>query len=117
MDYEISIENVAEQLNTTTAFVRNAIQQHSGKKYKDYLIFLRIEYAKKLLASDHLTVAETCQKVGYTNISYFIKAFKNQTGVTPANYKNGNWMENFWFHSAATLIILQIQRFIIIKIL
>lgn len=90
MDYEISIENVAEQLNTTTAFVRNAIQQHSGKKYKDYLIFLRIEYAKKLLASDHLTVAETCQKVGYTNISYFIKAFKNQTGVTPANYKNGN---------------------------
>ena len=87
-NYELSIENVAKDLQTTTAFVRNSIQEHTGKNYKDYLISLRMEYAKKLLVSDRLSVAETCQKVGYTNISYFIKAFKNLTGVTPANYKN-----------------------------
>lgn len=87
-DYELSIEYIAAEFQTNTAFVRNSIQQHTGKNYKDYLIYLRMEYAKKLLVNDHLTVAQTCQAVGYTNISYFIKAFKSQTGVTPANYKN-----------------------------
>lgn len=87
-DYSLSIDSVAGQFQTTAAAVRRAVQEHTGKNYKDYLIHLRMEYAKKLLTTDRLTVAETCQKVGYTNISYFIKAFKQQTGVTPANYKN-----------------------------
>ncbi|MFR8034176.1 MAG: helix-turn-helix domain-containing protein [Lachnospiraceae bacterium] len=90
-DYELSIENVAKQFQTNTAFVRSSIQEHTGKHYKDYLIYLRMEYAKKLLVNDRLSVAQTCQQVGYTNISYFIKAFKNHTGVTPANYKNSLW--------------------------
>lgn len=90
-DYELSLDRVANQFQTTAAVVRSAIREHTGSYYKDYLIGLRMEYAKKLLARDRLTVAETCQKVGYTNISYFIKAFKNQTGLTPANYKNRLW--------------------------
>lgn len=88
MNYELSIELVASELNTSTAFVRSSIQTHTGRSYKDYLIYLRMEYAKKLLAEEGLTVAETCQRIGYTNISYFIKLFKSQTGVTPANYKH-----------------------------
>ncbi len=88
-DYELSIEKVAEVLKTNTAFVRTAVREHTGKNYKDYLIFLRIDYAKDLLVKEKMTVAEVCQKVGYSNISYFIKAFKACTGVTPANWRRG----------------------------
>lgn len=87
--YELSMEGVAQVCGVSPAFVRTAVQKHTGRSYKDYLIELRMEYAKKLLAEEGLTVAETCQRVGYSNISYFIKAFKAQNGVTPANYKNG----------------------------
>ena len=87
--YDLSMEGVAQACGVSPAFVRTAVQKHTGRSYKDYLIELRMEYAKKLLAEEGLTVAETCQRVGYSNISYFIKAFKAQNGVTPANYKNG----------------------------
>lgn len=51
-------------------------------------MFLRIEYAKKLLMQEEdMTVAQICQKVGYSNIPYFIKLFKEMTGMTPAKYK------------------------------
>lgn len=86
-DYDISIESVAERMNTNVPAVRNAIKEYADKNYKDYLIYLRMEYAKELLVKEKLTVAETCQKIGYGNISYFIKAFKEHTGVTPAYYK------------------------------
>ncbi len=88
MDYDMSIDKVARDLATNTAFVRKAIHDHTGKTYKDYIIQLRIEYAKNLLVRDQLTVAETCQKVGYGNISHFIKVFKSITGKTPANYRD-----------------------------
>lgn len=87
-DYDLSIENVAREMNTTIVSVRNAVRKHSGKSYKDYIVFLRMEYAKELLTKQRLTVAETGQRVGYGNISYFIKIFKEHTGVTPANYRS-----------------------------
>ena len=67
--------------------VRKAINNQTGKLYKDYLMYLRIEYAKILLLQENMTAEEVCQKVGYSSISYFTKLFKKETGVTPAKYK------------------------------
>lgn len=86
-DYDISLEGVAEIFCVNTTTVRQAVLKYSDKTYKDYIIFLRIEYAKKLLHEQHLTIAEICQKVGYTNISYFIRLFREVLGVTPAKYR------------------------------
>ena len=86
-EYDISIENVAASLNTSTDAVRQAVLKYTGKMYKDYLIYLRIEYAKVLLKHENIPVAELCQKVGYGNVSYFIKLFREITGVTPAKYR------------------------------
>lgn len=86
-EYDISIENVADALRVSTAAVRQAVLTHTGKRYKDYLIYLRMEYAKVLLRQEDLSVAELCQKVGYGNISHFIKLFRETTGVTPAKYR------------------------------
>ena len=86
-EYDLSIDKTATDLNTSTAMVRRAILKYTGKLYKDYLISLRIAYAKELLLRENMTVAEICQKVGYGNISYFIKLFKEINGVTPAKYR------------------------------
>ena len=86
-DYDLSIENVADTLHTSTAAVRAAIFKYTGKMYKNYLIYLRIEYAKQLLSSEDITIAETCRKIGYSNLSYFTKLFKETTGITPTQYQ------------------------------
>jgi len=60
----------------------------TGKTYKDYVVGLRMEYAKQLLQSGDLSVAEISMMVGYSSVSYFIRIFKEETGVTPAKYMN-----------------------------
>ena len=93
-DYDLSMEKVAVDLGTTTAFVRKAVKEKTGNSYKDYLIYLRIEYAKGLLEKGKLTVAEVCENVGYGNISYFIKVFRETTGMTPAVWRDQQpWAE------------------------
>ena len=55
--------------------------------YKEYLTKLRIEEAKKLLVQEEISVNDVCQRVGYINVSYFIKIFQKYTGVTPTRYR------------------------------
>lgn len=88
-DNDISIESVASALDTTTAAVRHAIQNQAGMTYRDYIIYLRIEYAKRLLRTEDISINEVCLKTGYLNVSYFIQLFKKQTGVTPLRFRAG----------------------------
>jgi len=86
-EYDITLESVAAKLQTSTSAVRQAVLKYSGKMYKDYLISLRIDYAKELLLKENMTVDEICQEVGYSSISYFTRLFKDFTGMTPAKYR------------------------------
>lgn len=86
MEYDISIEIIAENLGVSTATVRDAVLKATGKMYKDYLVCLRMEYAKTLLQEGELSVAEVSNAVGYSSVSYFIRLFKNMQGTTPAKY-------------------------------
>lgn len=90
MEYDISMESVSKMLNVKPDVVRNSIMQHTGKNYKEYVLFLRMEEAKRLLTEDCLSVEETSRRLGYANASYFIKLFKKAHGVTPAEYKSIN---------------------------
>ncbi|MBR5683753.1 MAG: substrate-binding domain-containing protein [Ruminococcus sp.] len=66
--------------------------QHIYKKYVDVsfnsdVISARIALAERLLVSTNLNVCEVAEKCGYTEQSYFMKLFKNKTGMTALEYK------------------------------
>jgi len=86
MEYDLSLERLAEEFNMSANYLSRLIKHVAGENYKDYVISLRVSYAKRLLKEGY-TVAETCNKVGYINVSHFIKTFKKETGFTPADYK------------------------------
>ena len=52
-----------------------------------YVVIQRIEYAKELLKSGYMSVGETAKLCGFSDICYFSKVFKTETGKTPAEYK------------------------------
>lgn len=43
---------------------------------------MRIEKAKNMLMQG-MSVAETAEQLGYTNVYHFIRQFKQITGITP----------------------------------
>lgn len=87
-DYNISIEGIAEKMHVNTELVRQTVLRSTGKMYKDYLTCLRIQYAKNLLKDRNLDLTMICQKVGYANVSYFIRVFRERTGITPSKFRN-----------------------------
>lgn len=47
----------------------------------------RMERAQILLATSNTSVNQIASKLGFHDVSYFIKAFKKLTGMTPTQYK------------------------------
>lgn len=84
---KFSIFEVAEHFGIPDRNVGIIVKKITGKTYKEFIIYLRIERAKVLLTEKNYTVAQTGEDVGYSNISYFIKLFRNTTGYTPGEYK------------------------------
>jgi len=59
----------------------------TGKTLVEYLNSYRIKCARALLVSGD-TVFESARKSGFTNMSYFTRIFKRQTGKLPSEIKN-----------------------------
>ena len=52
-----------------------------------YLQHVRIEKAKVLLRESHMSIEAIARQVGYNDIRYFKQLFKNETNVTPKEYR------------------------------
>jgi transcriptional regulator GlxA family with amidase domain len=67
-------------------FVRR-FKQATGDSPLMYLQKLRIAAAKRLLESDHRTVQEISDAVGYQDVAFFRDLFHRHTGVSPSAYR------------------------------
>ena len=52
-----------------------------------YIVGRRVDRAESLLEAGGLTVAETAELCGFSDVYYFSKVFKRETGVTPGKWK------------------------------
>ena len=52
-----------------------------------FIIMLRINKAKELLADETLSMANISEQCGFRNQYYFSKTFKAATGITPSEYR------------------------------
>ncbi len=90
LSYDMSLNKITEEFDVSIYTLSKLFKEYTGLGFKEYLIEIRMEKAKELLATGQLTVGEIAQMVGYSNTSHFIKTFKNVKGVTPEQYRKTN---------------------------
>jgi len=88
-DSGLTLEAMAQALQTSPAYLSRMIKQELGTTFNSYLTQLRIRRASRLLISTELTVAEIAEQVGYETQHYFSTAFKRATGLSPLQYRKG----------------------------
>ena len=96
LDGDISLSSTAEALGISTKQVSRLLRMEVDMTFKEYLLHLRMSAAQDFLREEGLSIAETAGRVGYFNISHFIKCFKAYTGMTPGEWKklsSGRTME------------------------
>lgn len=84
---ELSVTNLCELGNYTEKNLYRKIKKLTGQSTVEYIRSIRLKKAALLLQNGNFTVSETMYMVGFSNTSYFSKAFCLQFGKTPKEYQ------------------------------
>lgn len=80
----LKVSDVARELCTNRLYVSQAINDHMGVSFSDYINHKRIEYAIQLMKEHpEMPIVEVSAQVGYTSDKSFFRNFKKITGRTP----------------------------------
>lgn len=87
IETDISMPQVAEQLQMSYATFRHMFKKYTGLSPAQYFINLRIHRAKELLRSTDLSVKAITYRLHFENPEYFSTLFKRRTGLKPSEFK------------------------------
>jgi AraC family transcriptional regulator of arabinose operon len=79
-----SMEAMAEQAQLSTRYFAQKFKQVMGCSVEQYLIRTRIERAVHLLRYNGMNATEVAEALGYKDLSFFSRQFKQVSGKTPS---------------------------------
>jgi AraC family transcriptional regulator of adaptative response/methylated-DNA-[protein]-cysteine methyltransferase len=84
-----SLEEVAEKVHVSPFHFQRMFTDWAGVSPKKFLQYLSIEYAKRLLKDEQVTLFEASHETGLSGTGRLHDLFINIEGMSPAEYKNG----------------------------
>ena len=84
----LSLNLLAEKVYFTPRYLSAIFIEENGYGINNYIKKVRMEKATELLLGTNMKVNDICQKVGYSNLSYFCKSFAEEYGITPDKFRN-----------------------------
>lgn len=81
-----SVETLAEQLRISRTSLHRKLKVHTDQSATEFIRFVRLKKALKMLKSGNYTIDEISYNVGFNTPSYFSQSFKKQFGKSPKEY-------------------------------
>lgn len=84
---EISLESVSVMLGFDPSYFCRIFKTATGATFTEYLNFVRICKAEKMLARTNNSILEISETVGFSSVSYFNRVFKKYRNCSPRGYR------------------------------
>jgi len=84
---EVSVTELARHCGTSERSLLRHFRSHHGITPLAHIQHLRVERAKALLETTHLSFEEIVERCGYSDSASFRKLFKRATAITPGDYR------------------------------
>lgn len=85
----LTLDSLAEKLDTNRTYVSRAINAFSGKTFVNYLNTYRINEAVKLISEpgSQINAKQLAEDLGYASVNVFYQVFQRETGLSISRYK------------------------------
>jgi AraC family transcriptional regulator len=89
LDGDLSLATLAHEAGLSAQQLLEAFRKTFGTTPHQYILRERINYAKRLLATQPVSIADVALTVGFSTQSHFTAAFRRAVGVTPRRFRVG----------------------------
>lgn len=85
---DISLKKIAKTFGYNEKYLSHCLHELTGVHFSKLVSMYRLEYAKKLLRSKKRSnILEIAQESGFSALNTFNRLFRENTGMTPSQYK------------------------------
>ncbi|NQX61038.1 helix-turn-helix transcriptional regulator [Paenibacillus qinlingensis] len=84
----ISLTEIASEVFMSPTYICAVFKRETGQTINEFIIVIKMNYAKKMLESTKLKIMDISEDLGYENSQYFSYSFKKYLGETPQQYRN-----------------------------
>lgn len=92
---DYSIKEIGQALEYNTDYLARIFREKMGMKVSNYINFMRVRKAKKLLLETVMSIKEISYEIGYHDEKYFMKVFRNLENVSPTEYRKSYYKMHF----------------------
>jgi len=85
--HDVSYEELSELVGLSPTYFRKIFKKVMGISLKQYTHDLRLQRAMHLLQETSMNVSQVAETIGYANIYFFSKQFKQYFGYPPSDFK------------------------------
>jgi AraC-like DNA-binding protein len=89
---DLTQDTLADMMKTNRTYVSQAIIDHSGKKFREYVKEYRVREAMEILSDPKrsmvYSIEAIAEMVGFNSLAPFNVAFKQLTGLTPSQFRS-----------------------------
>lgn len=94
LDSDLSLFKLSERLGVSTQYLSQTFSQNLKTTFFDYVNRARVSVAKDRLLNSDSSVLDVAMEAGFNARSSFYKAFKQETSMTPSEFKQANMNKN-----------------------
>ena len=87
---DVSRESLVAKTGINKNRLAMLIQMYSGNNLTGYLNSLRLEHSLKMLSEGNETIESVAYDSGFNNVRTFYRIFREEFGMTPAEYRNSS---------------------------
>lgn len=80
-------KDVADRFNISYSYFSRSFKQVMNMSFKEYINYLKINEAQRLLLTTGKSIAEISLDLGFSSSSHFINVFKKHKNCSPKQYK------------------------------
>lgn len=83
----LTLNEVAAAVGRSPAYVTTALTRATGRSAVAWIVSGRMAEARRLLLHSGDRIEEVAARVGYADVTHFIRMFRREHGVTPASWR------------------------------
>ncbi len=84
---KITLEDVSNEVHMNPAYVSRFFTKTFGIPFSKHLKMMRIKHASHLLKHSDMTIQDISIASGFNSVTFFNRAFMQEKGVTPKEYR------------------------------
>ena len=84
----LGVDMIVDHMNVSRTTLFNKMNNLVGASTNKYIRRIRIEVAKEMLSKTNKSVGTIAEETGFSESQYFSTVFKQETGMTPSQFKD-----------------------------